>query len=116
MWNPECPVAGHTKCKGSREEFETDFFCGANARLSAQVCTIGHTCTGSCICTKLDTYSHFDFNPDCPVSGHSGEVISIDFSPDGQHFVSGSLDNLAKIWNTVTGTEVNSSVGLRLVW
>jgi len=115
VWNPECPAAGHTKCKGSQEGFENDYLCGANARFSAQVCTIGHTCTGSCICTKSDRYPYLVRNPDCPVAGHSHPVLSVAFSPDGNHFVSAS-DNLVKIWDTKTGAEVRIFVGLCGVW
>jgi WD40 repeat protein len=103
-------VAGNTKCKGSQEGFENDYLYGVNARFSTQVCTIGHTCTGSCICSKSDR------NPDCPVSGHSREVNSVDFSPDGQQFVSGSSDTFVKIWDVATGALVSSFVGLCGVW
>ena len=48
------------------------------------------------------------WNPECPVAGHSGAVVSVDFSPDGQHFASGSDDNFVKIWDTETGAEVSS--------
>jgi len=88
--------------------------CGANARFSAQVCTIGHTCTGSCICTK--TWTRFNWNPECPVLGHSRKVLSVDFSPNGQHLVTGSNDKLVKIWDTATGAQVSSFVRLSLVW
>ena len=83
------------------------------------MCTIGHTGTGSCICSKCrskfksDDYPIFEFNPDCPVSGHSAAVNSVDLSPDGQHFVSGSDDRLVKIWDIETGAEVRSFVGVR---
>ena len=56
------------------------------------------------------------WNPECPVSGHSAAVTSVDFSPDGKQFVSGSHDHLVEIWNTETGAEVSSFVGLRRVW
>ena len=49
-------------------------------------------------------------------TGHSGVVWSVDFSPNGKHFVSGSSDKLAQIWDTDTGAEVSSFVGLRGVW
>ena len=75
---------GHTECKGSQDGFENDYLCGANARFSAQVCTIGHTCTGSCICTKSDRCPYLvDVNPECPVTGHSAAVVSVDVSPMG---------------------------------
>ena len=83
------------------------------------MCTIGHTCTGSCICIKSVQYGYYfvDVNPECPMAGHSREVFSVAFSPDGKHFVSGSCDNLAKIWDTETGAEVMSSlVGSCLRW
>ena len=104
---------GHTKCKGSQEGFENDYLCGANARFFAQVCTIGHTCTGSCICTKSDDHPHFKFNPDCPVSGHSLHLCSVDFSPNGNRVVSGSADGLVQIWDVETGALVSSFAGLR---
>ena len=104
-----CTLAGHTRCKGTQEGFENDYLRGANARFSAQVCTIGHTCTGSCICTKSDRYPYFiKMNPECPVAGHSDAVVSVNFSPDGKRFVSGSNDNLLKLWDTKTGGEVSS--------
>ena len=54
----------------------------------------------------------FVWNPECWVSGHSGSVLSVAFSPDGKHFVSGSGDNLVKICDTETGAEVSRFVGL----
>ena len=50
----------------------------------------------------------------CTLTGHSGMVVSVDFSPDGKLFVSGSHDKLVKIWNTETGAEVSSFVGFRV--
>jgi len=50
------------------------------------------------------------------LTGHSGMVLSVDFSLDGNRVVSGSDDNLVKIWNTETGAEVSSFAGLRRVW
>ena len=48
--------------------------------------------------------------------GHSAKVVLVLFSADGKRIVSGSRDNLVKIWNAETGAEVSSSVGGRLVW
>ena len=53
----------------------------------------------------------------CTLTGHSGYVFVVAFSPDGNRVVSGSGDNLVKIWDTETGAEVMSSfVGLCRVW
>ena len=80
--------------------------------------TFGHTCTGTCICTMEEDEigeGGFVWNPECPVAGHSRRVYSVDFSPDGKQFASGSDDHLVKIWDTETGAEVSSFVGLRRV-
>ena len=44
---------------------------------------------------------------------HSGPVLSLDFSPDGNRVAIGSHDKLIKIWNVETKAEVSSFVGLR---
>jgi len=44
---------------------------------------------------------------------HSGPVQSVAFSPNGNRVVSGSFDNLVKIWDTATGALVSSFVGVR---
>ena len=41
------------------------------------------------------------------VSGHSSASVSVSFSLDGKRIVSGSLDQLVKIWKTETGAEVS---------
>ena len=47
------------------------------------------------------------------LTGHSDNVWSVAFSPSGNRIVSGSDDNLVKIWDTETGVEVSSFVGVR---
>jgi len=42
------------------------------------------------------------------MEGHSDAVCSVAFSRDGKWIVSGSEDNLLKIWDTWTGDEVCS--------
>ena len=43
----------------------------------------------------------------CKLTGHSGFVFSVAYSPDGKHVVSGSADNTVKVWDAQTGTEVS---------
>ena len=45
--------------------------------------------------------------------GHTRDVNSVAFSPNGNRVVSGSDDKLVKIWDTETGVEVSSFVGVR---
>ena len=47
------------------------------------------------------------------LTGHSDIVFSVVFSPDGNLIASGSWDTLVKIWDTETGAEVSSCVGMR---
>jgi len=47
----------------------------------------------------------------CTLTGHTGQVRSVMFSPDGKRIVSGSEDNLVKIWDAATGAEVSSYGG-----
>ena len=37
-----------------------------------------------------------------PFSGHTDGVCSVAFSPDGSHVVSGSSDNIIKLWDAET--------------
>ena len=45
----------------------------------------------------------------CLLVGHSREVLSVAFSPDGKRVVSGAKDNLVKIWDVESETEVCSN-------
>lgn len=38
--------------------------------------------------------------------GHEGCVNSISYSKDGKYIVSGSYDKSVRIWDTVTGTQI----------
>ena len=45
---------------------------------------------------------------ECTLTGHSGSVWSVAYSPDGKHIVSGSWDSTVKVWNVATGKEVRT--------
>jgi WD40 repeat protein len=44
-------------------------------------------------------------------SGHTGEVWSVAFSPDGMYALSGSDDHTLKLWDVNSGTEIRSFSG-----
>ena len=44
---------------------------------------------------------------ECTLTGHSHEINSVAYSPDGKHIVSGSWDSTVKVWDSQTGKEVN---------
>ena len=72
------------------------------------MCTLGHTCTGGCICTLEKDAWRFDVrvNEQCPEAGHTAVVFSAEYSPDGMRIVSGSHDGLVIIWDAANGAEV----------
>jgi WD40 repeat protein len=43
--------------------------------------------------------------------GHSAQIYSVAFSPDGKLAISGSSDTTAIIWDVSTGTEINRLTG-----
>ena len=77
-----------------------------------------HDWKNGCICTKKfdnEGYESVVVHPDCSVCGHSDRVTSVEFSPDGKRFVSGSDDKFVKVWDTETGAVVSSLSGVRCV-
>ena len=47
---------------------------------------------------------------ECTLTGHSFDVSSVAYSPDGKHIVSGSEDCTVKVWDAATGKEVSHCV------
>ncbi|TRU96403.1 MAG: protein kinase, partial [Microcystis wesenbergii Mw_QC_S_20081001_S30] len=46
--------------------------------------------------------------PDKTLTGHSDEVFSVAYSPDGRYLASGSIDQTIKIWEVATGKELRT--------
>ena len=79
-----------------------------------------HDCKDDCICTtQSGPYGGQTLVrlPGCPVSGHTGAVSEVSFSPDGTRVVSVSTSSsdgwgvTLKIWDA-TGAEVSSFMGV----
>ncbi|KAJ1483073.1 WD40-repeat-containing domain protein [Baffinella frigidus] len=81
-----------------------------DAKTGAELHTLGHSCSGRCICT-LSEYGILDTNEECQVPAHSRDVNAVSFSPDGTRVVSGSADTLVKIWDVASEAEVCTLTG-----
>jgi len=44
-------------------------------------------------------------------TGHTNDVLSVTFSPDGKYALSGCSDGTLKLWNVATGSEIRSFEG-----
>ena len=45
------------------------------------------------------------------LKGHTDGVLTVRFSPDGRHLISGSYDNTARLWDVATGSELQAFKG-----
>ncbi|MBS1787586.1 MAG: hypothetical protein JST85_07690 [Acidobacteria bacterium] len=45
------------------------------------------------------------------IKGHQGDVVAIDFSPDGKRLASASWDNTARVWDVASGQELLQFTG-----
>ena len=57
-----------------------------------------------CLCEHPSEEHYYEYtaNPECPVTGHSGAVIGVALSADGQWLVSGS-DTSIRLWDARPG-------------
>jgi hypothetical protein len=115
--NPKCPVSGHSSyvrsvcfspdgkhiASGSHDE-TVKIWNASTGKLQSTL--RGHDGKDGCIC-KHNEYGRILFDPECPVSGHDGDVMSVCFSPDGKKIASGAQDKV-RIWDAATGAAVGS--------
>ena len=60
---------------------------------------------------ELSTQNVENWNQHKALRGHLEEVVDISWSADGQHLVSGSVDNEAIVWDVTKGTKLRSLTG-----
>jgi WD40 repeat protein len=51
-----------------------------------------------------------------PLTGHSGRVFSVAFSPDGKIISSGGMDNTVRLWSTATGKQLGDPLKGHSFW
>jgi WD40 repeat protein len=63
------------------------------------------------LCAELVSYAAAQDVAVFPQLGHSDQVNSVAFSPDGKTLVSGSVDGTIKLWDIATGREIRTLYG-----
>jgi len=62
-------------------------------------------------CFKTPTPEAVALSPTHILEGHSGGVLSLDFSPDGDLLASGSIDNTLRLWTVEDGSLLRTMYG-----
>jgi len=62
-------------------------------------------------CSQTPTPAVARQGPLFTLNGHTGEVLSVAFSPDGNLIASGSVDNTLRLWQTNTGKLIRTMQG-----
>jgi WD40 repeat protein len=63
-----------------------------------------YVCTGSHIGNVIDIWNVNTSQLHKTMRGHTGPVLSVAYSPDGQYIASGSVDHTVRVWHVETGT------------
>ncbi len=63
------------------------------------------------ICLPTPTIQPITKNALFTMEGHTGKVLSVDFSPDGNLVASGSVDNTIRLWKVEVGTLLRTMTG-----
>jgi WD40 repeat protein/uncharacterized protein YecT (DUF1311 family) len=85
------------------------FDCEANKRISIE--ETYYFLPRKPFIEKKEKKSYAQLPAFSPRVGHSWDVTSVAFSPDGRYVLSGSLDNTLKLWNVATGEEIRTFKG-----
>ncbi len=82
---------------------------GCGCRSSRGRCLISKLLLGFVLLLLIGVTIAFAQKPELVVqAGHSSEVHSVAFSPDGKTLASGSGDNTIKLWDVTSGTELRT--------
>ena len=96
IWDPksgECIniIRGHTGW----------FYCVAHA--PQRFGQPNYVCTGSHIGNVIDIWNVDTSKLHKTMKGHTGPVLSLAYSPNGQYIASGSVDHTVRVWHAETG-------------